>query len=284
MSPSQKLVRREVRGPVAILTLDRPRKRNALSRDLIAELTDALDALESEPGVRAIVLAAEGPSFCAGMDLAEATGSLGGTPEASQSAVDDTRAIADLIQQVHASKRPVVAALQGDAYGGGAGLVAASDLVVMAESARIGYPEALRGLVAAIVLHDLVRQVGDRRARELLLLGSPIDAETALAWGLVNRVVPADRCRAEAEILAHALAQAGPTALATTKALLDETTRRPADLRGAAAVSASVRDSDEAREGMLAFLEKRPPRWSTTPAADVEPDDRPGASGEPIAR
>ena len=282
MSPNPALVRLEVLGAIAVLTLDRPSKRNALSRALIAELADALDEVGAEPGVRAIVLAAEGPTFCAGMDLSEATDGLGDTGEASQAAVDDTRAIADLLQQVHTSSRPVVAALQGDAYGGGAGLATACDLVVMADSAKIGYPEARRGLVAAIVLHDLARQVGDRRARELLLLGEPIGAATALAWGLANRVVPADRCRAEAEALARALAQSGPTALSTTKNLLDEASRRPADLRSAAAVSAAVRDSDEAREGMLAFLEKRPPRWSAAPPADVPPTDRRDGSGIPI--
>jgi methylglutaconyl-CoA hydratase len=254
------LVLRDDHGPIAVLTLNRSERRNALSRALIAALSDTLDQIATEPGIRAVVLAAAGPVFCAGMDLKEAT-EPDDTPEAQKQAVDDTQAIAHLIDQVHKFPRPVVAALHGDAYGGGAGLALACDLVVMAESARLGYPEVRRGLVAAIVVHDLVRQVGDRRARELLLTGEPVSAEVASRWTLVNRVVPADRCHDEAVALAHSLIEGGPFALATTKRLLDEAANRPEKLRGASAVTAAVRDSDEAREGMRAFFEKRPPRW-----------------------
>ncbi|MEO6809811.1 MAG: enoyl-CoA hydratase/isomerase family protein, partial [Isosphaeraceae bacterium] len=254
------LILRDDHGPITVLTLNRSERRNALSRALIAALSDTLDQIATEPGIRAIVLAAAGPVFCAGMDLKEAT-EPDDTTEAQQQAVDDTQAIAHLIDQVHKFPRPVVAALHGDAYGGGAGLALACDLVVMADSARLGYPEVRRGLVAAIVVHDLVRQVGDRRARQLLLTGEPVSAEIALAWTLVNRVVPADRCQSEAVALAHTLIEAAPFALATTKRLLDEASNRPESLRGASAVTAAVRDSDEAREGMRAFLEKRPPHW-----------------------
>jgi methylglutaconyl-CoA hydratase len=263
MSMADALVLRDDHGPVAVLTLNRPDRRNALSRALIGALGDALDAIEPEPTIRAVVLAAAGPAFCAGMDMKEATG-LDPSTEAERKAVADAQAIADLIQQVHTFPRPVVAALSGPALGGGAGLALACDFVVMDEAAKIGYPEVRRGLVAAIVLHDLVRQVGDRRARELLLTGEPIDAKTAERWGLVNRVAPAGRALDEAIALARGLVGSAPMALATIKRLLDESTNRPADLRGSAAVSASVRVGDEAGEGMLAFLEKRPPRWAPT--------------------
>jgi methylglutaconyl-CoA hydratase len=266
MSRTEPLVRREDRHGVAVLTLNRPDQRNALSRALIAELADALDQIRVDLAVRAAVIAAEGPVFCAGMDLKEATaGGLAASRETSQRSVDDAQAIADLIDRVHTSPRPVVAALHGDAFGGGAGLALACDLVVMADSARLAFPEVRRGLVGAIVLHDLVRQVGDRRAREMLLLGQPIHSDRALAWGLVNLVVHRERCREEAIALAREFARCAPNALATTKHLLDESTRRPAGLRGAAAVSAAVRDSDEAREGMVAFVEKREPRWEIRP-------------------
>lgn len=276
---------REDQGPITILTLDRPEKRNALSRALIAELSDTLDQIASEPGVRVLVLAAEGPVFCAGMDLKEAAES-GETAESEQRAVDDVQAIAHLINQVHTFPRPTVAALQGAALAGGAGLALACDLVIAAEDARLGYPEVRRGLVAAIVLHDLVRQVGDRRARQLLLTGAPIDATTAERWGLVNRVVPRTRCREEAIGLAHSLLNSAPRAIVTTKRLLDEATSRPDDqLRGAAAISASVRVGDEAAEGMQAFIEKRDPRWVIAPGSlpayetrrtDIEPSPPPG--------
>jgi methylglutaconyl-CoA hydratase len=274
MSRSDSLVRREDHDGVTVLVLNRPDQRNALSRALIADLIDALDGIASQPGVRAVVIAAEGPVFCAGMDLKEAAaGVREATSESSQRSVDDTQAIADLIDRVHTAPRPVVAALHGDAYGGGAGLALSCDLVVMADSARLGFPEVRRGLVGAIVLQDLVRQVGDRRARELLLLGTPIESDRALAWGLVNRVVHRERCRDEAIALARELAACAPNALATTKHLLDEATRRPAGLRGAAAVSAAVRDSDEAREGLLAYFEKREPRWQV-PAGNLPSYDR----------
>ena len=136
--------------------------------------------------------------------------------------------------------------------------------MIASDSARIGYPEVKRGLVAAIVMHDLIRQVGDRRARQLLLSGDLLPAQEAERWGLVNRVVPPDRCLDEAVALAQSLAEAAPDALATTKRLLDEAWGRPKTLRGAAAVSAAVRVGDEAIEGMRAFLEKRPPSWAAS--------------------
>jgi len=158
--------------------------------------------------------------------------------------------------------RPVVAAVNGDALAGGAGLMAACDLVVACESARIGYPEVRRGLVAAIVMPDLVRQVGDRRARQLLLTGEPISASQALHWGLVNSVRQPDGCLAEATRIAGEMVECGPSALANTKRILLEAENRPRDLRGAAAVSAVLRSSEEAREGIAAFVEKRSPRWT----------------------
>jgi methylglutaconyl-CoA hydratase len=165
--------------------------------------------------------------------------------------------------QIHDCPKPVIAALNGDALAGGAGLAMACDLVVAADSARIGYPEVRRGLVAAIVMHDVIRLVGDRRARQLLLTGEPIDASEALHWGLINRITPRDQCLDTAVALARSLVEAGPIALATTKRQLDEATRRPRDLRGSAAVSAAIRVSEEAAEGMAAFVEKRPPSWAS---------------------
>ncbi|MFO0957239.1 MAG: enoyl-CoA hydratase/isomerase family protein [Isosphaeraceae bacterium] len=258
---SKPLVRYESRGPIALLTLDRPEKRNALSSPLVAELTDRLERIAADPTVRAVVLTGEGTAFCAGLDMAQATLDVG-SPEAERRAIDESNALADLIRRLHTLPQPTVAALNGDALAGGAGLSMTCDLVVMADHARIGYPEALRGLVAAIVMHDLIRLVGERRARELLLTARAIDSATALDWGLVNRVVPAPSCLDTAIELAERASACGPMALATVKKLLDEAGRRPADLRGPAAVTASVRVSEEAIEGMRAFLERRQPRWA----------------------
>jgi methylglutaconyl-CoA hydratase len=265
MSPSD-FVRLEDRGPIALITICRPERRNALSAQLIAGLSDALDRARYNPVTRAIVLTSEGATFCAGMDLKEAhQAAAAGDVQAERAAIAAAQAMSDLFVQIHDSPKPVIAALNGDALAGGAGLAMACDLVVAADAARIGYPEVKRGLVAAIVMHDLTRLVGDRRARQLLLTGEPISAAEAERWGLVNRVVPAGECVAEAVTMGRSLAESGPIALATTKKQLDEASRRPRDLRGSAAVSAAIRVSEEAAEGMAAFLEKRPPRWASPP-------------------
>lgn len=261
---SGSLVLRENYGAVALVALNQPERRNALSRGLVAELGDVLTALASAPDVRAVVLTGAGGVFCAGMDLKEG-GALGPGAEAEQRSIDDLRAFADVILQLHALDQPTVAALNGDALAGGAGLACACDLVVASSQARLGWPEVKRGLVAAVVMPDLLRQAGERRARELLLTGEPIGAAQAERWGLVNRVVEPDRVRDEALALARSLIASGPRAVATVKRLIDESRGRPTDLRGAAAVSAAVRVSEEAQEGMRAFLEKRPPKWAADP-------------------
>ena len=140
--------------------------------------------------------------------------------------------------------------------------MAACDLAIAVSTARIAYPEVKRGLAPSIVMHDLSRQIGDRRARQLVLSGEPISAQVAMEWGMVNLVTPIEHCLTEAIRLGQELVSSAPQAIATTKRLLDEATGRPHDLRGAAAVSAAIRVSDEAREGILAFVEKRPPAWA----------------------
>lgn len=264
---NESLVIREDIGPIAILRLNRPAARNALSRALVSQLGDLVASMEAEPALRGLIVTGEGSTFCAGMDLKESSQDTA-TNASERLAVDDTKAIADLIERLHLFPRPTIAAVQGDALAGGAGLALACDFVLMAGSATLGFPEVKRGLVAAIVLHDLVRSVGDRRARDLLLTGRTIPAVEAESWGLINRaLVPGASVRDEALSLARSLIPCAPMATTTTKRLLDEAATRPPDLRGAAAVSAAVRVGDEAAEGMAAFLEKRRPSW------DQEPDD-----------
>ena len=262
-------VRKEIRGPIAVLFIDRPDCRNALSSMVINELTDALDSVKYNPAIRAVVLTGTGSAFCAGMDLKEASSSPR-SAEGERAAVADAQSLADLLMQIHDHPKPIVAGLNGDALAGGAGLAMACDLVVAADSARIGYPEVKRGLVAAIVMHDLIRLVGERRTKFLLLTGEPISASEAERWGLVNRVVPASECVDAAIALGLAMVEAGPIALTTTKGQIDEAIRRPHDLRGPAAVSAAIRVSDEAAEGMAAFLEKRRPNWAIGGPKDGE--------------
>jgi len=258
---AEPLVTRADEGPVAILTLNRPAKRNAISRDLMTQLEHLLHRCAADPRVRAVVLTGAGSVFCAGMDLSEAAKERTSL-EAEHHAVVTLQQFADLLQKLHALPRPTIAALNGDALAGGAGLMAACDFAIASERARIGYPEVLRGLVPSVVMFDLTRQVGDRRARQLLLAGDLISASVAQQWGLVNQVTAPDACLPEAIRVGKQLVQAGPNAVAAIKRGLDETNGRPQNLRGAAAVSAAIRVSEEAQEGIQAFLEKRPPSWA----------------------
>ena len=258
---STAVVIRQDRGLVTVLTMNRPDQRNALSRELIAQLRDAIDQVSADHRVRALVLTGAGKAFCAGMDLKEAA-AMDAADDAQEQTIATLQEFADLLQRLHTLPKPTIAAVNGEAVAGGAGLMAACDVAVAAENARIGYPEVQRGLVPAIVMHDLTRQVGDRRARELLLGGGLVDSATAHAWGLVNSVTTTAACLDAGIGIAEAICQCAPGALASIKKLLDEAAGRPGDLRGAAAISAATRLSDEAREGISAFAQKRPPSWA----------------------
>jgi enoyl-CoA hydratase/carnithine racemase len=207
----------ENRDKVRILTLNRPEKRNALDSELTQELLKQLRVADAEDAVDAIVLTGAGQAFCAGADLAEFKDLK--DPQAAE-------ARAELTMQLHLvfSKMttPVVTAINGAAMGGGAGLALAGDLAVMGEHAKLGYPEAKHGIVAAIVMANLVRQVGQKTAFELVSLGEPMDAERALALGLVNRIEPEDRVLEEALYLAGKLAALPKAAIAQTKRLFYE--------------------------------------------------------------
>ena len=219
---TEPLLRVENRGPIRILTLNRPDKRNALNLELTQALLDALRAADTDQAVRCVVLTGAGPGFCAGADLAEFKG-----PKDAE-AVD---ARAELTMQLHLAfsklAKPVVTAINGPAMGGGAGLAIAGDLAVIAENAKIGYPETKHGIAAAIVMANLVRQVGRKAAFELAALGEPIGAQRALELGMVNRVVPAGRLMEEALYIAERLAALSPQAVAETKRLFHEVADLP---------------------------------------------------------
>jgi methylglutaconyl-CoA hydratase len=258
---SKPLVVCELKESVALVILNRPEKRNALSRALVAELSGAIDELAGKPEVRAVVLAGAGPAFCTGMDLNEAA-AIDETPGTDSSGDLLIREFAGLLDRLHGFPKPTIAAVHGDVLAGGAGLMSACDLAVAAASARFGYPEVRRGLVPAIIMHDVSRQVGDRRARQLLLSGSIITSTIACSWGLVNVIAPDDRLLEEAMGLAQGFVQCAPEAMAKTKQLLDQAYGRPSSLGRAAEMSAAIRRSNEAREGIRAFLEKRPAAWT----------------------
>ena len=246
-------------SPVMFVTLNRPEKRNALSLELMGQLRDAVRAAAADPRRRVLILRGNGPVFCAGLDLKEAS--------AAGSAERSARALADVYEAICASPLVTIVAAQGAAMGGGVGLLAACDLAVAADDLRIGFPEVRRGLVAALVTALLRRQLPERVLRELVLLGQTITATDALSHGLVNRVVSLDRLMGEAEGLARQVLQGAPVAIARTKVLLDDLAARPVarDLVHALRCHLEARDDSEAAEGIAAFLEKREPRWGPRP-------------------
>jgi methylglutaconyl-CoA hydratase len=258
---SESLVRYEVQPPAAVLTLNRPDKRNALSRALIDALGQACERAAADAAVRCVIVTAVGSVFCAGMDLGELQESLGGARDSSV-VWDDALRLATVYDRIYTFPKPTIAAVNGLAVAGGAGLVTVCDLAVAVPGASFGYPEVRRGLVAAMVMPHLLRHVGERTARYLLLAGDVIDAQEACRVGLVNEVVPAESLMNKALSWASALAQGGPNALARTKALLQQFSRQALSLQEAAQASAAPRLTEECREGLRAFFAKRPAPWA----------------------
>lgn len=214
----------EDRGAVRTLTLNRPEKRNALDNALTAALLEGLRAADADDAVNAIVLTGAGPAFCAGADLGE----FKDLTAVNQPLVARRAELTTRLHEAFARlSKPVITAINGPAMGGGAGLALAGDLALMAESAKLGYPEVKHGIVAAIVMPNLVRQVGRKAAFELLATGRPVGAARALELGMVNRVVPDAGLMAAALELAGELAALSRPAMATTKALFYQVTELP---------------------------------------------------------
>lgn len=212
----------EDRGAVRILTMNRPEKRNALNTQLTEQLLDALRSADKDDSIRCLLLTGAGAGFCAGADLSE-LGSLR-DPQAAQRR-------AQLTMRLHLAfpriSKPVVTAINGAAMGGGAGLAIAGDLALMAQSAKLGYPESKHGIVAAIVMANLVRQIGRKAAFELVSLGEPIDAARALQLGMVNHVVSEKDLLEKAVQIAEKLAAVPAPAMRETKRLFHEAADLP---------------------------------------------------------
>ena len=207
---------------VAIITMNRPEKRNALNSELTRALLEALRAADADDAVGAVVLTGAGPGFCAGADLAEFKGLQ--DPAAADERAELTMNLHLIFSRI---SKPIVTAVNGAAMGGGAGLALAADIAVMAASAKLGYPEAKHGIVAAVVMANLVRQVGRKAAFELVALGEPIGAERALELGMVNRVVADQDLMPQALSYAEKLAAMAPAARAETKRLFHEVADLP---------------------------------------------------------
>src|SRR6478735_5660451 len=252
------LVRADRRA--ARITLNRPGKRNALSLELMEELIATLHRLGEDPGVRAILIDSAGPAFSAGHDLSEM---IGRDVPFFQRLFD---VCTELMETIHRLPQPVIAKVQGMATAAGCQLVAACDLAIATDSARFATPGVKIGLFCSTPMVPLSRSIGRKRALDMLLTGRPIDAATALDWGLVNRVVAEDALDAEIDALVDAIARSSPLTVGIGKEAfysqieLDE--HRAYDLTKA--VMAMNARADDAQEGMCAFLEKRPPEWRGT--------------------
>jgi methylglutaconyl-CoA hydratase len=257
---TEPLVRYESRPPAVLLTLNRPDKRNALSRELIAALKAAVERARDDASARCVLLTGSGPAFCAGMDLAE----LSATVDADQATIwNDAVNYGRLLELIYTLPNPTIAVVNGAAVAGGAGFVSVCDLAVAVPDAKFGYPEVRRGLVAAMVMPHLLRHVGERMARWLLLTGELIDAATAAGTGFINAVVSREDLLPTADHWVKSLAEGGPQALAATKELLRTFSRQAMSVEETAKASAAPRLGDECRAGLRAFFEKRPAPWTT---------------------
>jgi methylglutaconyl-CoA hydratase len=253
----------EMRGRAVVLTLNRPDKRNALSRALISALTDKFSQVRDEKNIRSVILTGAGSTFCAGMDLAELSETIDKKSEEANIAWEDALRLARLYDLIYTLPKPTIAAVNGTAVAGGAGLVTICDLALAVPEARFGYPEVRRGLVAAMVMPHLLRLVGERTARYLLLTGAMIDAQEALRTAFINGIAPGSQLLDQALALANLLAECGPEALAGTKDLLRQFSRQALSVEEGARASAAPRLSNECRAGLAAFFNKQPAPWIT---------------------
>jgi methylglutaconyl-CoA hydratase len=253
---NEPLILEERESPeVVCFVLNRPERRNALTLPMLEELLAYFKQTEMDGSTRVVMLRGAGPAFCAGLDL----------KEAMQSGVERETATAVMRTLLAIATSPLVtvAAVHGPAVAGGAGIVSACDFAVAAEEAVFGYPEARRGLVAALVSVLLRRQLRAREARELLLTGELVSGRRAAEIGLVNRAVPADQVLAEAQRFVQLALRCAPGALAETKRLWESAGEDSLEVAMVRALDfhLAARGSDEAREGIAAFVERRTPQW-----------------------
>jgi enoyl-CoA hydratase/carnithine racemase len=244
-------LRVEQDGELLRVTLARPERRNAFDAELIAELTQAFSAVGDD--VRAVVLAGDGPSFCAGADVEWQRASIDLTVEEN---VEDALRLHAMMVAVDSCPAPLVARVQGYALGGGSGLVACADVVVAAPGATFGFSEVRLGIIPAVISPFVFARIGAGAARALFVTGERFDAETALRIGLVDEV--ADDLDAAVERQVAAILRSGPAATRAAKRLTRE---KPVDGPGLARLAAGLRAGAEGQEGLRAFIEKRAPSW-----------------------
>ena len=244
---------------VAIITLTRPEKRNAISTQMIEELLAALAEIE-HTAVRAVIITGSGSAFCSGMDL-DALKNL--AQQSPTQNLEDSRRMATMFRRLWSYPKPLIAAVNGAAIAGGCGIATLCDFTLAVPEAKFGYTEVRIGFIPAIVSVFLIRQIGDKRARDLLLTGRILTAEEAKQIGLVNHIVEPAKLMDTARIYAASLVESSPSSIERTKRLLTESAAAEVDaaLARAIAENASIRATADFHEGLSSFLEKRRPIW-----------------------
>ena len=246
---------------IRTLTLNRPERRNALTPEMQSELIAALDDAAVSPSTRVLILTGAGECFCSGLDLSALQAMQ---HKSSAQMDDDARRIGRMFQTLYALPVPTIAAVNGHAIAGGTGLATLCDFTLAAAPAKFGYTEVRIGFVPALVSAYLVMQIGEKRARDLLLTGRLFSAEEGARAGLVTEVVDQEDLAARTHALAQTLLANSPASLRATKALLQSQNCAWLDAAIAMSLEANVsgRQHADFREGLAAFLEKRPPTWS----------------------
>ncbi len=264
---SSDAIRLEISGGVARITMARPEKHNAFDDVLIADLTDAFERAGADDAVRVVILEAEGKSFSAGADLGWMERMADYSEEEN---LADARKLAHMVRVLNELPRPTIARVQGAAFGGGVGLVAACDIALASHAASFCLSEARLGLIPSVISPYVVEAIGARAARRYFQTAERFDAEQAQALGLVHEVVPRERLDSRlAELVGHLLDN-GPAAMAASKELIRRVASGPVDdamVEDTARRIADIRATAEGREGLRAFLEKRGPKWRTTTEA-----------------
>ncbi len=245
---------------IATITLNRPEKRNALSFQLVEELLAAFDEIEKS-SAQVLILTGSGKAFCAGMDLDGLKSLVGKTHDEN---VQDSERAARLFRRVYDFPLPTIAAVNGAAIAGGTAMATMCDFTLAVPNAKFGYTEVRIGFVPAIVSSFLVWQVGHKIARDLLLSGRTFDADDAYRFGLVNEVIDPERLLQRATELAIELMQNSPSSMRVTKKLINGFIGKTLDQQITDAVhdNAGIRTTEDFREGISSFLEKRKPKWS----------------------
>ncbi len=250
-----------IASKVATVTLNRPDVRNAFNEFTIAELSLAFNELGRNDDVRAIVLTANGPAFCAGADLNWMKKMAGYSHSEN---AEDAEKLADMLRTIYLCPKPVVAKVQGDCYAGGMGLVAACDIAVASNGACFCLSEVKLGLIPATISPYVIKAMGENAARRYFLTAEKFSAQEAHRIGFLHDVVSADALDAHVEGIVKALVTSSPNAVREAKVLVREVTGKSVDsalMVDTAERIANIRASDEGREGVASFLEKRKPSW-----------------------